>query len=144
MPANKISICNRFTISIAWYNWFLIVAKLNRVVQIFDYHGNTYKMYYKQNGDPLQSCQALRDDQVGYSNRSIDRTVEASNYLCGKILMGDQFSTWHLLFIPYTPVNLFKVSPSALLHPAAQCHELSVAWHLLDDLYLIVALDILK
>ena len=48
--------------------------------------GNTFKTTnrhftetYMQLGDPLWSCKALKDDQVGYwmGNGRIDRTVEA-------------------------------------------------------------------
>ena len=55
---------------------------------------------YTQNGDPLQSCQVLQDDQVGYSNGHINRIVEVPNYLCGEILKPSQrLAQWHLSII---------------------------------------------
>ena len=96
---------------------------------------------YMQFGDPLQSCQGLRDHQVGYwtGNGRIDRTVEAPH--SGRLVHHlstpkpvynvDTICTYHLKIPRDLPIGVASAS--------SYCQ---VAWRLPDDdLHLIVGFD---
>ena len=64
---------------------------------------------YMQFGDPLQSCKALRDDQVGYwtGNGRIDRTVEAP----------EAPHSGRLVHYLSTPTSVYNVATICTYHP---------------------------